>query len=86
MTRQEVYYTTIGATSLEDGIFAFVTPLKVKRGGLSFDIILSGTPTGRQVLYEATLGRFTFLNEFLEADYHPFIKFPGEPIYVLYKN
>lgn len=50
--------------------------IKVKREGIGYDIISSGTPTNRQVLYEAHTGKLTFDTP------HP----PSAKVYVLYQH
>jgi len=59
-------------------VLAYRMLLKVKLNGTGFDIILSGTPVNRQVLYISNLGQLQFPAA---------IKFaPGTTIYVLYRN
>jgi len=74
-------FSSPGATVLNDGRLAFIDIFKVKRQGISYDIILTGTPTGRQVLYE-NIGRLTFE---LPFDYDV-DGIRGEPIYVLFNE
>lgn len=84
MTSSGVFFTIKGDTVLSAPELAFVTPLKVKRQGLVYDIIFSGTPGNRQVLYNAGAGTFTFEIPF-EEYIHPFIRNCGEPIDIMYK-
>ena len=83
MIVEKVFYGTVGNTYLNSFELANVTPLKVKRQGLGYDIILTGSPVGRQVLYTAWEGKLTFVN-ILEAGATDAT--PSEPIYVLYKT
>lgn len=81
----KVYNGPGGQYSITDPILSYTDVFKVKREGQGFDIIITGTPTSRQVLYDTTAGQITFLNPFNEGG-------PGFPsdviekVYVLYKT
>jgi len=80
MIRSDRYYTSPGSTSYTNGSLSFVTPLKVDRGGLTYDIIYTGSPGNRQVVYDVTLGRFSFNTAF---------EFDGtnsETIFIIYND
>lgn len=73
-----------GSYTITDAAISYTTIYKVKREGTSYDIIISGTPTDRQVLYTASAGSLTFK-----------VAFTGdssgatdvtEKVYVLYNN
>jgi len=84
MTTSGIFYTLAGDTALYVPELSFVTPLKVKRQGMVYNIIFSGTPGNLEVLYSAAEGSFTFEIPF-EAYTHPIIRNCGEPIDIMYK-
>ncbi len=84
MITQGVFYPLKNMVDLEAPELSYITPIKVKRKGKAFDIIYSGTPGNRQVLYTPAEGKFTFLIPF-EEYIHPFIMNAGEPINIVYK-
>ncbi len=85
MTDTLTFYTVIGETTGGASSLAYVTPLLVKRAGIEYDIIYSGTPGDRQVLYTAATGIFTFKVPFEAAPPDILIRNLGEPIFVMYK-
>lgn len=80
---QKVYYGIQGSFSITDPAIANTGLYKVKREGIGYDIILTGTPGSRQVLYEAPAGKITFLNPFI-VDSSGAVDI-SEKIYVLYR-
>ena len=66
-------YPSPGATEIISPVLTFTNVLKVKRNGNNYDIIYSGTPTGRQVLFNTSAGSLLFN-----------IPFEDETIYALY--
>jgi hypothetical protein len=82
MTQARIYYTTPGVNVFTDSELSFVKVLKIKRQGLGFDKIETGTPIGRKALHTASSGSIEFENEFvLHTD-----GIRGEPIYVLFND
>jgi hypothetical protein len=62
-TTVATYNTTAGLTTVISGDLAYLPVadvLKVTREGTSYDIIASGTPSSRQVLYSSSHGKLTF--------------------------
>lgn len=82
MITEEIIYGTAGNNFVTKPSIAYVTPLCVCRAGTEFDVITSGTATGRFVLYTASAGKLTFANDLepYETDVHD-----SEPIYIMYK-
>lgn len=82
---EKVYNAPGGQYSITDPVLSYTSVLKVKREGLGYDIIITGAAGNRQVLYETSAGRITFLIPFNEGG-------PGFPtdlqekVYVLYKT
>jgi hypothetical protein len=78
---EEVTYNSIpGSVTFTEPALAYSNILKVKRSGIGYDIVRTGTPGNRQVVYYETTGSFLFLNKFeLENGL-------GEPIYFLIKR
>ncbi len=82
---EKVYSAPGGQYSITDPVLSYTDVLKVKREGMGYDIVITGSPGNRQVLYETMAGKITFLNPFIEGG-------PGFPsdvqekVYVLYKT
>lgn len=64
--RSQTYDTVAGETVLNVPELAFREIISVKREGTGFNIVLTGSPGDRDVLYGNT-GSFTFLNPFFGA-------------------
>jgi hypothetical protein len=57
------YNTVAGSYSIVISELAFIPAadiIKIKREGFQYDLITSGTPVNRQVLYTAKSGKLTF--------------------------
>jgi hypothetical protein len=67
----QTYNSVSGSTYVQAGELRFVIPLKVCREGIQYDVVTTGNPGNRQVGYNSSNGRFTFLN--------PFVSVPGGP-------
>lgn len=85
MTTHEIYYGLAGQYSLSTAELLYVTVLKVKRQGFGYDIITSGSPGNRQVVYDQAAGSLTFNNEFIAAADESLPVDNVEPVYVLFK-
>lgn len=75
----KTYGTTPGRTEVTSGDLAYLFTgflVEVKREGVLYDIIYSGTPTNRQVLYTRKEGKLTF------GTPHP----SGASVFVIYQH
>ena len=84
MVHTKTYNGFPGSFTISNGEISYVRMLKVKREGMSYDIIVSGTPTSRQVLYTSYSGTLTFSIAF-NGDSSGATDIT-EKIYVLYDN
>jgi hypothetical protein len=78
-TTVATYNTTAGLTTVISGDLAYLRPqdiIKVKREGVLYDKIITGTPTERQFLYTSAQGKLTF------GTAHG----TGAKVYVLYQH
>jgi hypothetical protein len=82
MTTEMIFYGVSGSFTITDPLLANTSVYKVKSQGLGFDIILTGTPTSRQVLHDSSAGKLTFA-----------VSFAGDPsndvsnaVYVLFRS
>lgn len=83
MVTTKTYTGYPGSYTINASEISYVRMLKVKREGMSYDIIISGTPASNQVLYTSSSGTLTFSISFngdLGTDLN------REQIYVLYDN
>ncbi len=62
--RSETYIGIIGTYILTIPELVYRNIISVKRGGLGYDIITTGTVANKQVLYTESAGSFEFLNVF----------------------
>lgn len=85
MTTWAKYFGVAGQYSISVPALLYVTVLKVKRQGLGFDILNSGTPGNRQVVYDAAAGSLTFNTAFIDAADPTAPVDNVEGVYVLYK-
>lgn len=75
---------TPGMYTVNNSALAYSTMLKVKREGMSYNIIISGTPASNEVLYTASSGTLTFQFAF-SGSISGASDTPLEKVYVLYK-
>lgn len=78
-----IIYGMPGNTSVVHSSIANVSMLKVKRQGLGYDIIVSGSPGNRQVKYDSSAGKLTFA---LAFEVQPESATDMEPVYVFYNT
>jgi hypothetical protein len=84
--QEKTYNTTLGSVEFIHPEITFVNLLKVKKAGKSYDIIYSGSPTDKQVLYNSSGGSLLFLIPFERDANLPtmVVTDMGETIYVLF--
>ena len=86
MIDYNIFCGTAGSNVLTDySLVNLDALLNVEREGIQYNIIYSGTPTSRQVVYDRAAGSLTFLVDFT---YYAggAVDIPAEKIYVLYRN
>lgn len=77
---------TPGSYSVSHSSLSYSTMLKVKREGMNYNIIVSGTPSSNQVLYTASSGTLTFSFPFVGIGVSlGSVDTNIEKVYVLYK-
>lgn len=89
--RSRSYRTVAGQYTLYVPTLAFRELVSVKRGGIGHDIITTGTPGNRQVLYTASDGGFAFNTAFVampgdEPDAGAVTDLVSEKIFIIWKE
>lgn len=84
--RSRTYNTVKDSFVLTVPELAFRDIKSVKREGLGFDIVRTGTPVNRQVLYTASGGLFTFENAFagVVIDHGSYDELVTEKVFVIW--
>lgn len=86
--RSQTYNTVKDSFILTVPELAFRDIKSVKREGLGFDIVRTGTPANRQVLYTASGGLFTFENAFtgVVIDHGTWDEIVGEKVFIIWNE